>query len=61
MREPNSSPVAYVEGNEVADGFPGLVPVRDSKVPDGPCLVIAAPAWTAFVAHAAHPTASSVG
>ncbi|MDF6020442.1 DUF397 domain-containing protein [Streptomyces sp. JH34] len=46
---------------EVADGFPGLVPVRDSKTPDAPCLVIAAPAWTAFVAHVAHPTASSVG
>jgi len=46
---------------EVADGFPGLVPVRDSKVPDGPCLVIAASAWSAFVAHAAHPTPSSAG
>ncbi|WP_405693887.1 DUF397 domain-containing protein [Streptomyces sp. NBC_01185] len=46
---------------EVADGFPGFVPVRDSKIADGPCLVIAAPAWAAFVAHAAHPTASSAG
>lgn len=46
---------------EVADGFPGLVPVRDSKAPDGPCLVLAAPAWTAFVDQVAHPTASSVG
>lgn len=34
---------------EVADNFPGLVPVRDSKTPTGPALVIAAPAWAAFV------------
>ncbi|TVL88166.1 DUF397 domain-containing protein [Streptomyces sp. SAJ15] len=27
----------------------GAVPVRDSKNPDGPALVIAAPAWKAFV------------
>ncbi|MEV8228798.1 DUF397 domain-containing protein [Streptomyces sp. NPDC079167] len=46
---------------EVADGFPDLVPVRDSKAPTGPALTITAPAWTAFVAYAAHPTASSVG
>ncbi|RPK40758.1 DUF397 domain-containing protein [Streptomyces sp. ADI93-02] len=46
---------------EVADAFPGLVPVRDSKVPAGPTLIVAAPAWAAFVAHVAHPTASSVG
>ncbi|MEW2393923.1 DUF397 domain-containing protein [Streptomyces venezuelae] len=35
---------------EVADGVPGVVPVRDSKVPQGPALVIGAGAWTAFVA-----------
>ncbi|MFE6935980.1 DUF397 domain-containing protein [Streptomyces sp. NPDC057699] len=46
---------------EVADGHPGLVPVRDSKTPTGPTLIVTAPAWTAFVAHVAHPTASSVG
>ncbi|MFD5040029.1 DUF397 domain-containing protein [Streptomyces sp. NPDC058377] len=46
---------------EVADAFPGLVPVRDSKIPTGPTLIVTAPAWTAFVAHVAHPTASSVG
>ncbi|MFH9616139.1 DUF397 domain-containing protein [Streptomyces pratensis] len=34
---------------EVADDFPGLVPVRDSKIPNGPTLIVAAPAWTAFV------------
>lgn len=37
---------------EVADGFPGLVPVRDSKDPTGPVLVVAAPAWADFVAFA---------
>ncbi|WP_406217343.1 DUF397 domain-containing protein [Streptomyces decoyicus] len=35
---------------EVADDFPGLVPVRDSKDPRGPTLLIPAAAWTAFVA-----------
>ena len=35
---------------EVADDFPGLVPVRDSKDPQGPALLIPAAAWTAFVA-----------
>ncbi|MEU2132462.1 DUF397 domain-containing protein [Streptomyces sp. NPDC018352] len=34
---------------EVADGHQGLVPVRDSKRPDGPVLVIPASAWTPFV------------
>ncbi|MFI2262087.1 DUF397 domain-containing protein [Streptomyces tubercidicus] len=34
---------------EIADGFPGLVPVRDSKNPQGPALVIPAEAWAAFV------------
>ncbi|MFE2329802.1 DUF397 domain-containing protein [Streptomyces sp. NPDC059385] len=35
---------------EVADGLPGLVPVRDSKVEDGPVLVVSAAAWGPFVA-----------
>ncbi|GAA3003391.1 hypothetical protein GCM10010519_39320 [Streptomyces lactacystinicus] len=35
---------------EVAPGFPGLVPVRDSKDPGGPALVFAAAAWGSFVA-----------
>ncbi|MDJ1134304.1 DUF397 domain-containing protein [Streptomyces iconiensis] len=34
---------------EVADGFPGVVPVRDSKVPHGPALIIPSAAWSAFV------------
>ncbi|MEU9702383.1 DUF397 domain-containing protein [Streptomyces sp. NPDC047981] len=34
---------------EVADTHPHLVPVRDSKNPTGPALLIAAHAWGAFV------------
>ncbi|MFF2542656.1 DUF397 domain-containing protein [Kitasatospora sp. NPDC058063] len=34
----------------MAPGFPGLVPVRDSKDPLGPALVFPAAAWEAFVA-----------
>ncbi|MFB6438272.1 DUF397 domain-containing protein [Streptomyces sp. NPDC056411] len=34
---------------EVADGFPSAVPVRDSKDPDGPVLLIPAASWAAFV------------
>ncbi|MFJ8024833.1 DUF397 domain-containing protein [Streptomyces sp. NPDC096311] len=32
-----------------ADGLPGLVPVRDSKVPEGPALILPAYAWAPFV------------
>ncbi|MGW4892470.1 DUF397 domain-containing protein [Kitasatospora sp. NPDC004240] len=35
---------------EVADGVPGVMPVRDSKDPEGPTLLFAAAAWAAFVA-----------
>ncbi|MFE4615241.1 DUF397 domain-containing protein [Streptomyces sp. NPDC056747] len=35
---------------EVRDDVPGVVPVRDSKVADGPVLVVPAAAWSAFVA-----------
>ncbi|TBO58620.1 DUF397 domain-containing protein [Streptomyces kasugaensis] len=34
---------------EVADGFPGVVPVRDSKDPHGPALVFPAGGWASFV------------
>ncbi|UCM90489.1 DUF397 domain-containing protein [Streptomyces marincola] len=37
---------------EVADGVGGVVPVRDSKRPAGPVLVVPAAAWRAFVTHA---------
>ncbi|MFE7170831.1 DUF397 domain-containing protein [Streptomyces sp. NPDC057616] len=36
---------------EVADGVPGLVPVRDSKVEHGPVVVVRAAAWAAFVGY----------
>ncbi|MDJ0344320.1 DUF397 domain-containing protein [Streptomyces sp. H10-C2] len=35
---------------EVAPGFPGVVPVRDSKDPHGPALVFDAAAFASFVA-----------
>jgi hypothetical protein len=34
---------------EVAPGIPGVMPVRDSKDPQGPSLVFPAEAWSAFV------------
>ncbi|MFJ6611129.1 DUF397 domain-containing protein [Streptomyces sp. NPDC091289] len=34
---------------QVADGFPGVVPVRDSKNPTGPALILPATAWAAFI------------
>ncbi|MGP2436077.1 DUF397 domain-containing protein [Streptomyces sp. JW3] len=39
------------QGNcvEVADNFPALVPVRDSKRPGGATLVFSVSAWAAFV------------
>ncbi|CAM5546759.1 DUF397 domain-containing protein [Streptomyces pilosus] len=46
---------SYSDGNggnclEVADGVPGVVPVRDSKLDaGGPVIVIGAAAWTAFL------------
>jgi hypothetical protein len=41
---------------EVAEGLPGLVPVRDSKTAgqDAPVLLFRAPAWTAFMAGMMH-------
>ncbi|WP_330306533.1 MULTISPECIES: DUF397 domain-containing protein [unclassified Streptomyces] len=33
---------------EIAPGFPAVVPVRDSKNPHGPVLVITRSAWSAF-------------
>ncbi|MFI1970274.1 hypothetical protein BLA24_28040 [Streptomyces cinnamoneus] len=34
---------------EVADDITGLVPVRDSKNPQGPTLVFPASSWAAFL------------
>jgi hypothetical protein len=33
---------------EIAPGFPTLVPVRDSKTPDGPVLLVTHADWSAF-------------
>ncbi|KJS54876.1 hypothetical protein VM98_16365 [Streptomyces rubellomurinus subsp. indigoferus] len=35
---------------EVSNSMPGLVPVRDSKDPEGPALAFPADAWHSFVA-----------
>ncbi|WPB94122.1 DUF397 domain-containing protein [Streptomyces malaysiensis] len=35
---------------EVADNLPGIVPVRDSKNPDGPVLIFQNDAWSTFIA-----------
>ncbi|WP_348771293.1 DUF397 domain-containing protein [Streptomyces sp. RKND-216] len=34
---------------EVADGLPGVVPVRDSKVPHGPAVLVPSVSWAVFV------------
>ncbi|WP_043676593.1 DUF397 domain-containing protein [Streptomyces xylophagus] len=45
----------YSDGNggtcvEVADGVPGVIPVRDSKVSvGGPVIVVGADAWAEFI------------
>ncbi|MCD7445430.1 DUF397 domain-containing protein [Streptomyces lincolnensis] len=46
---------SYSEGGdndcvEIAGGHPGIVPVRDSKVPEGKVLVFGATSWTSFLA-----------
>ncbi|MFB7635832.1 DUF397 domain-containing protein [Streptomyces sp. NPDC056149] len=33
----------------MAPGFPGVVPVRDSKDPSGPMLMVSAGGWSAFI------------
>ncbi|MET8691767.1 DUF397 domain-containing protein [Streptomyces bauhiniae] len=35
---------------EVLDNYPAGVPVRDSKVPAGPAVVVSPAGWSAFVA-----------
>ncbi|MEU3573335.1 DUF397 domain-containing protein [Kitasatospora sp. NPDC036755] len=34
---------------EVSDSMPGVVPVRDSKDPEGPSLAFPVGAWSSFV------------
>ncbi|MEU9802627.1 DUF397 domain-containing protein [Streptomyces sp. NPDC051000] len=36
---------------EVADRVPGVIPVRDSKDPVGPVILVGNAAWSAFVRH----------
>lgn len=40
---------------EVLDSVPEIVPVRDSKVTDGPALMFPAAAWSTFVAGLKRP------
>ncbi|MFJ7769146.1 DUF397 domain-containing protein [Streptomyces sp. NPDC097107] len=35
---------------EIAEGFPAVMPVRDSKRPQGPVIVVATKGWASFVA-----------
>ena len=35
---------------EVLDGYPWGIPVRDSKIPHGPVVVISESGWSSFVA-----------
>ncbi|ADI11423.1 hypothetical protein SBI_08305 [Streptomyces bingchenggensis BCW-1] len=42
---------------EVADNLPDVVPVRDSKNPDGPALIFPSRSWAAFIATLKTPTA----
>ena len=62
MRTPDQNPStlcwhksSYSNANggncvEVATGLAGLVPVRDSKDPEGPNLTFTAASWAAFLA-----------
>ncbi|MFI1866667.1 DUF397 domain-containing protein [Streptomyces jumonjinensis] len=34
---------------EVSDDFPGVVPIRDSKVAGGPVVSVEGAAWSSFV------------
>jgi hypothetical protein len=34
---------------EVADGIPGVVPVRDSKRPEGPMISFSRESWVTFL------------
>jgi hypothetical protein len=39
---------------EVADNFPGMVPVRDSKLSAGPVLVFGVGSWSSFLESVKH-------
>ncbi|MFJ2262477.1 DUF397 domain-containing protein [Streptomyces sp. NPDC087844] len=40
---------------EVADNHSPLTPIRDSKRPEAPALIVTTPAWAAFITHLKHP------
>ncbi|MGW3563738.1 DUF397 domain-containing protein [Streptomyces sp. NPDC000941] len=42
---------------EVADNLPDIVPVRDSKNPEGPALIFPSRSWAAFITTLKAPTA----
>ncbi|MGX4692106.1 DUF397 domain-containing protein [Streptomyces sp. JNUCC 63] len=44
---------------EVLDGHASGVPVRDSKVPQGPALVFSAAGWSSFIAAVKEATPST--
>ncbi|MEU5430523.1 DUF397 domain-containing protein [Streptomyces olivoreticuli] len=35
---------------EIADNIPNAIPIRDSKNPDGPALLVTQTAWMSFLA-----------
>ncbi|MER5782500.1 DUF397 domain-containing protein [Streptomyces mobaraensis] len=49
---------SYSAGNEtcveIAERFPDVLPVRDSKTPDRPPIVVPRAAWASFVNAVAH-------
>ncbi|MFF8646036.1 DUF397 domain-containing protein [Streptomyces sp. NPDC015345] len=45
-----TAPDLTEEGDTPVRLLPGVVPVRDSKVTDGPTLVLPAAAWSPFIA-----------
>jgi hypothetical protein len=58
LRDTNWRKSSYSDGGdnncvEVAVGHPTLVPVRDSKLTDGPVIVFDAVSWTAFLTSSA--------
>jgi hypothetical protein len=50
-RKSSYSNAAGAECVEVADGIPHAVPLRDSKNPTGPALLLSTSAWAAFITH----------
>ncbi|GAA2720447.1 MULTISPECIES: DUF397 domain-containing protein [Streptomyces] len=36
---------------EVADGYTGFMPVRDSKTPSGPAIIFPANSWSTFISN----------